>query len=203
MRGAAVAGLLGCLLPLAAGGAPRAADPTWPCQQPLVPTLSAGAMWSGPALDDIGDWHDAPTAAALVARIAPRSVPAADGAAAIDDFAAHLVGDRSRPIALAFAGLLEESNRQRGEVIDRIKSLAERQRNLADLIARLGVELDAMPQSAEDAAAAQRAELNQRLAFTTRAYTELQRTMRYACDVPVQIDARLGAYARALQAGLS
>jgi hypothetical protein len=203
IRRAAIAGLLACLLPPAAGAAPRGADPAWPCQQPLVPALSAGAIWTGPSLDGIGDWHDAPAAAALVARIVPRSVSAADGTAAIADFAAHLEGDRARLIALAFAGLLEESNRQRGEVIDRLKSLAERQRNLADLIARLGAELDATPASAEGEAAAQRTELSERLNFTTRAYTELQRTMRYACDVPVQIDARLGAYARALQAGLS
>jgi hypothetical protein len=203
MRRAAIAALLGGLLPLAAGAAPRGADPAWPCQQPLVPALSAGTMWSGPSLDGIGDWHDAPAAAVLVARIAPRSVPAADGTAAIADFTAHLEGDRTRLIALAFVGLLEESNRERGEVIDRIKSLAERQRNLADLIARLGAELDAMPATVEGTATAERTELTERLTFTTRAYTELQRTMRYACDVPVQIDARLGAYARALQAGLS
>jgi hypothetical protein len=198
MGRAAIAGLLACLLPPAAGAAPRGGDPTWPCQQPLVPALSAGTMWSGPPLDGIGDWHEAPVAAALVARIAPRSVPAADGTAAIADFNAHLDGDRPRLISLAFAGLLEETNRQRGEVIERIESLAERQRNLADLIARLGAELDAMPAAAEG-----RTELSERLTFTTRAYTELQRTMRYACDVPVQLDARLGAYARALQAGLS
>jgi hypothetical protein len=200
---AAIAGLLVCLLASAAAAAPRSGDPTWPCQQPLVAALSAGAMWSGPSLDGIGDWHEAPAAAALVARIAPRAVPAADGTAAIADFTAHIEGDRTRLIALAFAGLLDESNRQRGEVIERIKSLAERQRSLADLIARLGAELDAMPATAEGAASAPRTELNERLTFTTRAYTELQRTMRYACDVPVQIDARLGVYARALQAGLS
>jgi hypothetical protein len=200
---AVIVALLACLLPPATGAAPRGADPTWPCQQPLVPALSAGAMWSGPSLDGIGDWHDAPAAAALVARITPRGVPAADGTAAIVDFTAHLEGDRTRLIALAFVGLLEESNRQRGEVIDRIKSLAERQRNLADLIAHLGAELDAMPATVEGTATAERTELSERLTFTTRAYTELQRTMRYACDVPVQIDARLGAYARALQAGLS
>lgn len=203
MRGAALAWVLAGVLPAVAGAAPRGGDPDWPCQQTLVPVLTAGTLWSGPPLDGIGDWRAEPDVAALVERVAPRSVSAADGTAAIADFTAHLGGDRKRRIALAFAGLLEESNRERGEVIERIKSLAERQRNLADLIARLGAELDAAPAAGDADAAAKRAELNERWTFTSRAYTELQRTMRYACDAPVHIDARLGAYARALQAGLS
>jgi anti-sigma-K factor RskA len=106
---------------------------------------------------------------------------------------------------LAFAGLLDETNRQRSEVIQRIKALAERQRNLANLVARLTTELDQTPAPANPASpdAAPRADLAQRLTFSSRAYNELQRTMRYACDVPGQLDARLGAYARALAAGLS
>jgi hypothetical protein len=36
----------------------------------------------------------------------------------------------------------------------------------------------------------------------TRAFESTQRTMRYACEVPVQLEARLGRYARFLQARL-
>jgi hypothetical protein len=204
MRCAALAGLLlVALLPAAAGAAPRGGDGGWPCLQPLVPVLSAGTVWSGPPLDGIGDWHDEPVVASLVQRIGPRSVSAADGTAAIAEFTAHLAGDRKRLVTLAFAGLLEDANRERGDLIERIKALAERQRNLADLVARLGAELDATPETADGEATAQRKDLVERWTYTTRAFTELQRTMRYVCEAPVQIDARLGAYARALQAGLS
>jgi hypothetical protein len=34
------------------------------------------------------------------------------------------------------------------------------------------------------------------------AYQESQRTLRYACEAPVQLESRLGDYARALQAAL-
>jgi hypothetical protein len=191
--------------PAASVAAPRGADPDWPCQQALVPTLSAGMLWSGPSPDDFGDWHGDPAVASLVGRIAPREVPTAEGEAAIQQFTHGLKGDRKRPIALAFAGLLDETNRQRSEVIQRIKSLAERQRNLANLVARLTTELDQTPAPADSTSpeAAQRTDLVQRWTFTSRAYNELQRTMRYACEVPGQLDARLGAYARALEAGLS
>jgi hypothetical protein len=41
--------------------------------------------------------------------------------------------------------------------------------------------------------------LQQRHDFTARNFEEIQRTIRYACETPVELDARLGAWARALQ----
>ena len=207
MKGAVrILGILAALLwPVAALAQPRGPDPDWPCQQALVPTLTAPMVWSGPSPEGLGDWHGEAAVTTLVGRIAPRSVATEEGETAIQQFTHGLEGDRKRLITLAFAGLLDNTNRQRGEVIQRIKALAERQRNLANLVARLTTELDQTPNppDATSAAATQRADLVQRLTYTSRAYNELQRTMRYACEVPGQLDARLGAYARALEAGLS
>ena len=193
---------LACLARVAAEAAPRNADPDWPCQQALVPEIAAATVWAGPSLEGIGDWRSEPGVAALVGRAAPRGVAAADGETAIEEFAKGLSGDRNRLITLAFAGLLDETNRQRAEVIGRIKQLAQRQRSLADVVARLTAEVDAAPPD-EGEPSPERAELLQRWNFSSRAYTEVQHTMRYACEVPGQLDARLGAYARALQAALS
>lgn len=206
MRRLAVTAIAAALAwPTTAIAQTRGPSPGWPCYQPLVPTLTAAMLWSGPSPEGLGDWHADPAIAALVERIAPRAVATADGEAAIKQFTGTLEGDRKRLITLAFAGLLDETNRQRSEVIDRIKALAERQRHLADLVAKLTAELDATPAPADASseAAAQRTDLVQRWTFTSRAYTELQHTMHYACEVPSQLDARLGAYARALAAGLS
>lgn len=197
-------GALACLLPVAAGAAPRNADPDWPCQQALVPQIAPAMIWAGPSIDGIGDWHQQPDVAALVDRAAPRSVSREQGEAAIDDFTKGLSGDRNHLITLAFAGLLDETNRERGEVIERIKELAQRQRSLADIIARLTAQLDSAPApKAGETPSPERTELDERWTFTQRSYTSLQQTMRYACEVPGQLDARLGAYARALQAALS
>jgi len=70
---AILVGALACLLPLAAGAAPRNANPDWPCQQALVPEIAAATVWAGPPVDGIGDWHAEPAVAALVGRAAPRS----------------------------------------------------------------------------------------------------------------------------------
>jgi hypothetical protein len=191
------------LLPTAEGAAAPRADPDWPCQQVLVPVLSAGMLWHGPSIEEAGDWHGDPEVAALVRRVAPRDLPVEAGEAAIAAFAATLGADKARRVALVFAGLLDETNRERGEVIERIEDLGERQRNLAGLIDRLTTELDAAPAAPQGEAAAARAELQQRWTFTSRTYAEVQRTMRYACEVPRTLDARLGAYAHALEAALN
>jgi hypothetical protein len=198
-------GLLGLLGVVAwCGGAAAAGpDPNWPCQQPLVQSVTAAMIWSGPPVDNVGDWHSDPAVEALVERIAPRNVSTKDGQAAIEAFLQDLKGDRKRLITLAFAGLLEEINGQRTGVIDRIKDLAERQRNLSELVNKLSIEVGELPPAEQSNPAPEHKDLVERWTFTTQAYTQMQQTMRYACEIPGQIDSRLGAYARALAAGLS
>jgi hypothetical protein len=77
--------------------------------------------------------------------------------------------------------------------------MGRRQRELAELAARLSGEFASTPPEATGEAAAKRADLQQRHDFTTRNFDEVQRTIRYACEIPVQLDARLGVWARALQ----
>jgi hypothetical protein len=178
---------------------PRAADPDWPCQQALVPKLTAAAYWNGPPLESIGDWRTDPAAADLVRRLAPRRVTTQEGLAHIASFAQTLSQDRPRRLTLAFSGLLEETDRERSALISQLKETGHRQRELADLVARLAVELSAIPPDARDEAAVKRADLQQRHDFTVRNFEEIQRTIRYACETPVALDARLGAWARSLQ----
>lgn len=178
---------------------PRGEDPNWPCQQRLVPRLSAAAYWNGPSLDKIGDWHADPEVADLVGRLAPRQVSTEEGLKEIAAFARSLSGDRQRRLALAFDGLLDESNRERADLIVKLKEIGRHQRELADLVTRLATELDAIPANATGAAAAKRTDLEQRHDFTARNFEEIQHTIRYACEAPIALDARLGAWARALQ----
>jgi hypothetical protein len=191
--------------PVVASAQRRGDDPDWPCQQRLVPTLTAAVFWSEPSLDGIGRWQDEPRIADLVRRISPRQVSTEDGEAAIADFAESLASedDRNRLLTLAFAGLLEETNDARSELLSRIKQSGRRQRELAATAAAILDEQRSIPADATGEAAERRADLEQRLAFTTRAFEGSQRTIRYVCDAPVRLEARLGRYARALQSHLS
>jgi hypothetical protein len=196
--------LFGLMLAEPSPAAPRAGDnPDWPCQQRLVPTLAAATFWSGPAIDG-GDWQAEPKVAALVRRITPRKVAAEEGEAAIAAFAGAMGAgeERAKLLPLVFAGLLDETNRERASLIDRILELGHRQRDLGEIASKAGEELRAIPANATGDEAARRNDLEQRFTFVTRAFESAQRTMRYACEAPVQLETRLGRYARALQAQL-
>ena len=190
------------VIALMAAAAPRSEDPDWPCQQRLVPKLASAAYWNGP-LDGQADWRLDPEVAELVRELAPRRVTTEQGLAKIALFARAAVGDRVSRLALAFRGLLEETDRQRAHLIERLKQIGRRQRELAELAARLASELDSIPRDAAGETAAKRVDLQQRYDFTARNFEEVQRTIRYACEAPVGLDARLGAWARALQATAS
>ena len=183
--------------------ASRHADPDWPCPQRLILKLSPAQFWSGPRAEPTGHWEREPEVAALVRKIAPRSVSVEQGEAVIRAFSSSLGDDRTRVLALAFAGLLEETNRQRAELIGRIQSFARRQRELADIAARAGEELRKIPLDATGEEAARRQDLEQRRHYMVKAFEDTQRTLRYACEAPVQLETRLGVFARALQEGIS
>ena len=182
---------------------PRAEDPDWPCQQRLVQKLTAAAYWSGPALEGLGDWRADPAVADLVRRLAPRRVSTQEGLSEIAAFVRRVSNDRPRRLALVFRGLLEETDRERAGLIEELKEIGRRQRGLADLVARLATELTAIPPDARGETAAKRIDLQQRHDFTARNFEEIHRTIRYACETPVELDARLGAWARALQEAAS
>ena len=164
-----------------------------------MPKLAAAAYWNGPPVDSLGDWRADPGVAGLVRRLSPRRISTEQGLAEIGAFTRTLSDDRSRRLALAFRGLLEETDRERSALIEQLKEIGRRQHELADLVTRLAAELDAIPPNATGEAAAKRVDLQQRHEFTARNFEEIQRTIRYACEAPVGLDARLGAWARALQ----
>ncbi len=193
--------LLAGLAALAVGAAgPPPADPDWPCVQRLVPTLTAGTIWAG-SVAAAGDWRADPQVAAVVAEAAPRGRPVSGAVARLDAYAATLpAAGRPAALGLVFTGLVDETNRQRAEVIERLRGIARRQRSLTEITDRVTAELRALP---ADAPAAVREEVVQRRTFLIREYEEIGRTIRYACEVPGALEARLGSFAQALQKDLA
>ena len=184
-----------------AEAAPPAADPDWPCQQRLVPHLSPATYWTGPAPPAGVDWHADPKLSALIEAISPRDVPTEDGIAKLTAFAQSLpAAERAKSVSLAFTALVEQTNEERDGVIARLKSLGARQRSLAKRIESDEAALQAIPADASGDQAAERAGITERHDLLVRSYHDIGETIRYACQVPSDLDARLGAYARALQA---
>lgn len=176
------------LLTVAASPANR----DWPCFQRLVPKLTAATLWAGPAPPH--DWHADPAIAILVEQVADRRNSVEDGVAKLKQYVATKPGAEAR--AELFAGLVDRSNVDRGRAIERLFEVSRRLRALTDAITAATRESDALP---ADAPMAQRDEVVNRRALLIRQYDELSRTVRYACEIPVDFEHRLGQFARVLQ----
>jgi hypothetical protein len=185
----------------ARGAAPQTQDPDWPCQQRLVAELSWGAYWNSPSPPSPdANWHSDLRVEKLVDTVTPRDVSPEEGSAKIDAFVKSLKpSERDMVSSAAFVGILAETNRERTEIIERIKELGRRQRGIADQVSRLSDQIGAIPPDTKPDDAQRIADATNQRNLLTRTFDETRHTMRYACDVPTQLEARLGIYARALQ----
>jgi hypothetical protein len=197
----AVVLLAGIALP----SAPRAADPRspdWPCVQIKVPEVSVAAVWAGPAIDDVGDaWEQDAAIRDLVARLAARRTPIEEAQKAAAGFITGEAGERQRKARLLFAGVFNALNRERSEVMNGLERFYRQQRSFADKIRAETLELRNLQDSA-DRDPAKTDELANRVEWDTRIFEERRRTITYACEVPMLIEQRLFALARAIQQSL-
>ncbi len=180
----------------------EAADPRypdWPCAQAKVPELSVAAVWDGPSIEQAQKtWQDDPAIKNLVERLAARRIPIEEAQKNIEDFLAAAGAAKADKGLLLFAGLFETLNRQRTEVMNGLERLQRRQRELAD---RIKADVSAQHELQDNAHPDQAKldELGTRIEWSTRIFDERRRSVRYACEVPVAIERRLFALARAIR----
>jgi hypothetical protein len=173
--------------------------PDWPCVQIKVPEISVAAVWSGPSIDDVGTaWETDPTITNLIARVAPRRTPLDEAEAAISNFIAGDAGYRRQKAKLLFAGLLATLNQERSQVMNGLERFSRQQAAFADRIRLEIAELREL-QDAPGQDQSKRDELANRIDWDTRIFEERRKTISYACEVPVLIEQRLFALARAIQ----
>jgi hypothetical protein len=185
----------------AAWSAAQAADPRypdWPCAQAKVPELSVAAMWAGPPIDAVSEaWKDDAKVKELVTKLAVRRTPLEDAQKAAEDFVTASGADKAEKAKLLFAGLFQELNQQRSEVMDGIDRIAKKEKELAEEIrsdrAALGEAQDAQKPDQQKIT-----DLTGRLEWGTRIYEDRRKTIRYVCEVPTVIERRLFALGRAI-----
>src|SRR5262245_54894188 len=191
---------------LALPSAARAADPRfpdWPCVQIKVPEISIAAVWAGPAIDDLGNnaGEEDPAIRDLVARLAARRTALEEAQKAIEDFITGDPAERQRKARLLFAGLFTALNRERSAVMNGLERFFRQQKSFAEKIRAETFELRRLHDSA-DRDQAKVDELTNRVEWDTRIFEERRHTIAYACEVPVLIEQRLFALARAIQQAL-
>jgi len=187
---------------LALRTAALAADPRfpdWPCAQIKVPEISIAAVWSGPSIDAVENvWETDPTIRDLVARLAARRTPLEEAQTEIRNFIAAGAADRQEKAKLIFAGLFATLNAERSQVMNGIERFSRQQAAFANRIRHEITDLRQM-RDALDANGSEIDELANRVDWDTRIFEERQKTIRYACEVPVLVEQRLFALARIIQ----
>lgn len=178
------------LLVGAAGEPPKPVN--WPCMQRYVPTLSGGSLW--PDFVASGAARPDPEASALTAAISDRMVPVDAAMEKLRGWAASHPDPEAR--AQFFAGLVAAINDARGAAIERLRAIDRGLEALVDANSRAVAELAALP---ADAPAAERKAIAERRMLIIREFDSVNRTVRYACEIPPDYEARLGQSARILQ----
>jgi DNA polymerase III alpha subunit len=190
---------------IASLGTAFAADPRfpdWPCNQVKVPEISVAVVWAGPSIDDVGNaWEDDATIKDLVARLAARRTPLDDAQKAISDVITGTESERQKKAKLIFAGLFKTLNHERSEVMQGIERYFRKQREFSDQIRSKILQLREL-QDRPDPDQSRIDELTNRVEWDTRIFEERRKTMNFVCEVPVLIEQRLFALARAIQQSL-
>ncbi len=188
------------------GGQPAPTSSSeWPCEQPLRPKMSIGAMWQGPDPGEQDDWRTSPAVVALVNQIAPRSVPQEGAIADIRRFAAGYQGaERTEALTELFAALFETLSAERDDIVRGIKRFYRRQDALAQRIEEgwrtLG-EIDANATDPETME--QRLGLQQQVDWDSRIFDDRQRLLPIVCEQPRVLEQRVYALSRAIQEQLA
>jgi len=188
--------------------ATAAADPNseWPCEQPLRPEMSIGAMWSGPdPTANRTDWRKMPAVAAMVGEIAPRRTPLEEAADHIRRFAAGYEGaERTEALTALFAGLFETLSAERSDIVRGIKRFYRRQdalaRRMEDGWKLLG-EMD--PNATDPNLVERRIALQQQIDWDSRVFDDRQRLLHVVCEQPRVLEQRVFALSRAIQEQLA
>jgi len=189
------------VLVVSASGA-GAADPRypdWPCPQAKVPEISIAAVWSGPAIDDVGaSWKDDAKVAELVPKLAARRIPLEQAQKDVADFLTGTAEEKTRKGKLLFAGLFDTLNAQRTSVMNGLERVMRKQREAVEKVRGDTIALQEM-QSGAAPDQAKVEELTNQLTWETRIFEDRRRVMKFVCEVPTAIDQRLFALAREIQ----
>ena len=199
--GCSVASATGLLMLMMAVG-PAAADAEyadWPCQQPLVPEIGPGAVWSGPSISALAPAAVDPTIRHFAADLAARRTPLEQAKAKIDDFASGLPAEhRNEQLTRLFAETLAIINHDLGSIIGGLKRYARGQQALAD---RITASNQRLTQLASDQVQ-ERDALSAQRDWDLRIYRDRQSSLPSLCEQPDVLEKRAFTLGRAIAAHL-
>lgn len=172
--------------------------PDWPCQQLKVPELSVAAIWPEPIPEQSArPASQLPGLNDMVAQLAARKTPMEEAEKQISSFITGTPEERKEKADLLFIGLFDALNAQRFQVMNGLERAYRRQKDLAEKVRSDMEKLRGLQDA--DGDSPQLKELVGQVQWETRVFDDRRQTLKYACEVPVEIDQRIFALARAIQ----
>lgn len=170
-------------------------DPTWPCIQRKVESLSLGLMWPIPLSEESPELSDA--ARSLADQLALRKIPLEDAESLIAQFAATHPDTPANVYGHIFQIAFDKLNLRRSRIISGIGRYSLKQIALAEKIDATRLRMDAvMAKSEPDYDAADK--LEETLDWDERIYRDRSKSLTYVCETPVLIEQRLYAIGQML-----
>lgn len=174
-------------------------DPTWPCVQRKVETLSPGLMWAFPldpaavAPDEARDQD----VRELAGYLSLRRVPLEELEPRVAAFAETYGGD-PEALGLAFYTVFDTLSKRRSRIINGIGDFSLSQIALAEQIDANRVAMDVqMAKDSPDFDAVDA--LEEKIDWDQIIYTDRQRNIAYLCETPTLLERRLFGIAQMLQ----
>jgi hypothetical protein len=188
--------------------APPPLDPTkeWPCVQRRVEAISAGQMWDGPPIEGLTGWFREPKIVELIDLLASRRVPIEKAEEAIKAYAESVPeAERDQKLSLLFAGLFDKVSSQRRSVMTGIvkyqKSQIARAQELERQTSAIGELESKRPLGISDDTP-EIAEAREKFNWAQKIFQERQSNIPLACELPVLLEERLYAVARAIRSNM-
>lgn len=183
-------------------------DPTkeWPCVQRRVEQISVGQIWDGPAIDGLSGWFRDPKLVELIELLSSRRVPVEQAEATIKAYADSVPEtERDQKLSLLFAGLFDKVSSQRRSVMAGIvkyqKSQIARAQELERQTSAIGVLESKRPLGISDDTP-EIADAREKFNWAQKIFQERQSSIPLACELPVLIEERLYAVARAIRGNM-
>ena len=178
------------------------ANPDWPCVQRKILTLTPTQIWDGPDIKEGMPWRNSDTIRSLTRILLSRRVPLEEAEKEIEKFAgAFPKADRDEQLTLLFAAYLERTNIHRKQIVSGIERFQRRQEARSKELENQGEALTKLKARAE-----KDEKLTKELADATNAYDwdarifkQRQQNIPLACEIPVLVEQRAFAIARAIR----
>ncbi len=189
--------LLGTALPLEtyAGEQPDA----WPCEQVFVPEISASVLWAGPSVENLPPhaWRkDMPTGI-LVRDISSQFSTDENVEAKVSAFVKALSPDqKNQKLTLVFSGVLSILNARRTKYMKGILKFSRQQTARARII---NEGLSALTKlKAAKVSVEKIKDLEEKLVWQQRMFDDRERSIRFLCEQPVNVEVAMADLARTL-----